>query len=71
MPEYTTYTTIEGDTWESVAFKATGDPARMFDILDDNKGLPIAETIPSGTKLRVRIIEEVQSNENNLPPWKR
>ena len=71
MAEYTEYITIEGDRWDTVAWKAYGDPMRFLDIADANPKVPLDAVIPSGTKLMVPVIDAVELDTNLLPPWKR
>lgn len=68
----TEYTTMQGDRWDTVAFKATGDPTKIFDIIEANPDVPVTDIIePPGSKLSIPVVESAQLNSNLLPPWKR
>lgn len=71
MAEFTEYITIEGDRWDTVAYKAYGDPMLYPDIAKANRGVPLDTVIPAGTKLMVPVLPEVDLDTNLLPPWKR
>lgn len=71
MAEFTTYTTIEGDRWDTVAHKAYGDALRYPEIAAANPDVPLTDVLPSGLTLYVPISEEVELDTNLLPPWKR
>lgn len=67
----TEYITQDGDRWDLVAYKATGDPSRMSEIADLNPDVTLDTVFIAGIRLFVPIIEEESVNENLLPPWKR
>lgn len=67
------YITIEGDRWDTIAYKAYGDALRIKELLEANKGLPIEKTLPAGIKINVPILEGESDEVSGelLPPWKR
>ena len=67
----TTYTTKQGDTWDTVAFKAYGDVTRINEIIAANPNVPITDQIAANTTLNIPIIPEPTLDETLLPPWKR
>ena len=67
----TTYTTKQGDTWDTVAFKAYGDATRINEIIAANPNVPITDQIAANTILNIPIIPEPTLDETLLPPWKR
>jgi phage tail protein X len=71
MAEFTQYTTIEGDRWDTVAYKAYGDPMLFPQIAEANRGIPLDVVFIAGVKLRVPILDAVSVDTNLLPPWKR
>jgi phage tail protein X len=68
---YTIYTTVEGDRWDTVAFKAYGDPMKISPIIQANPQAPKSAVIPAGINLYVPIEELPTVNTSILPPWKR
>lgn len=67
----TQYTTKEGERWDTVAFKAYGDPLKIKEIADANPNVPLRDIIPTNTVLNVPVIPEPTLDETLLPPWKR
>lgn len=71
MAEFTQYTTIAGDRWDTVANKAYGDPMLFPEIAAANRGVPLDVVFIDGVKLRVPVLDPVSLDTNLLPPWKR
>jgi len=73
MAAYTEYLTMQGDRWDTVAFKAYGDATMVQPIIEANKEVYLTEILPAGVRLLVPIIEVVdnQTDPALLPPWKR
>lgn len=72
--KFTSYITIENDTWAGISLKAYGDATKYNIIIAANFGLPITPIVKSGIKIRIPIIEIADTEETNkdlLPPWKR
>lgn len=70
----TTYRAVDGDRWDTVAFKAYGDASKYPLLIDANPGVPIRDYIDGGTILIVPVIDVPPLNQTNaalLPPWKR
>lgn len=67
---YTRYTTVQGDRWDTVAFKAYGDATLYSEIVQANPTVPKDVVIPSGIVLNIPIRENSVSNKTTLPPWK-
>lgn len=66
------YTTVEGDTWDNIAYKFYGDIKAMNTITDANLNVPLDEILPIGTNLVIPIIEDNDTAvlTENVPPWK-
>lgn len=62
-----TYTTIQGDTFDLVAYRLYGDEGCMADLVRAN--YPVAETLvfSAGTVLAVPVVDG--SDDSDLPPW--
>ena len=67
MPD--TYTTIQGDTWDMIAYKVYGKEACMAKLIEANADLAHVAIFPSGIKLTCPLIEPAVSRI--LPPWRR
>lgn len=68
---FTTYTTIEGDRWDTVAFKAYGDANKYSAIVQANPFVPKGVILPSGITLYIPVEDRPNVNTSLLPPWKR
>ena len=68
---YTIYTSKQGDTWASIAWKAYGDVSKMDIVIAENPYIPANPVIPGGLIIRVPILEATALNQYLLPPWKR
>lgn len=65
-----TYTTVQGDTWDSIAFNVLGSESYMTELIRLNEEYCLLTVLPSGLKLKIPDIKE-DKKELNLPPWKR
>ncbi|KAA8750092.1 tail protein X [Paenibacillus sp. UASWS1643] len=64
----TTYTTIQGDMWDQIAYKLTGSIAGTTALLQSNPDYIEYVIFPAGIVLQVPDFEvEVASD---LPPWR-
>lgn len=73
MASFVEYITKEGERWDTIAFKAYGDPSRVNELIEANPSASILPILPLGTRLKIPVIEqgEVQLDSDLLPPWKR
>lgn len=71
MSNFTEYITIDGDRWDTVAYKAYGDPMRYPEIAAANRTVALDAVLKPGTRLNVPVLETVEVDTNLLPPWKR
>lgn len=65
-----TYTTIQGDMWDSIAHSQLGDVSYMDRLISLNTAYREYYIFPAGIVL---ILPEVVADEasiENLPPWK-
>ena len=63
-----TYTTISGDTWDIVAYKAYGNEMYMDMLIKENIEHKDTYIFPAGVKLTLPEIDLEVSE--TLPPWK-
>lgn len=71
MADTVEYITNEGDRWDTVAWKAYGDPMLFPKIAKANRGIPLDVVFIDGISLVVPVLDGVTINTNLLPPWKR
>ena len=64
-----TYTTVQGDMWDSIAYKQLGDAAHMDRLMRANLEYREYYIFPAGVVLVLPEIPE--SVSSTLPPWKR
>lgn len=68
---YTAYKTVEGDRWDTIAFKAYGDATQYGKIIEANPLIPKGVVLPSGLTLYIPVEDRPSVNTSLLPPWKR
>lgn len=71
MTDFTSYTTVGGERWDTVAFKAYGDALLFPTIAAANPDVPLYDVLPQGVRLLIPVLNQAESDVNNLPPWKR
>lgn len=64
-----TYTTIQGDMWDLIAYKVYGHERYMSTLLEANPMLRETAIFPAGIKVRCPDIG--LSSGGITPPWKR
>ena len=64
-----TYVTVQGDMWDTIAYKATGTTACMDKLIKANISLREYFIFPAGVEITVPDFEETDL-ENVTPPWK-
>ncbi len=67
-----TYTTVQGDTWDGIAYKILGDETHLTALMNLNFKYREYVIFPSGIVLTLPEIEvSTVSYKEKLPPWKR
>lgn len=64
-----TYRTIQGDTWDGIAYKLYGDETFMSNLLAANSSY--VETVVFGAGVLLKVPVVVEKVVSDLPPWKR
>jgi len=64
-----TYTTVQGDMWDSIAYSQLGDVAYTDDLMNANRAHLSYYTFPAGIVLTLPDVVETVSD--SLPPWKK
>ncbi len=67
------YITKQNDTWDLIANRAYANPLSVSELMKANPGIPIDPVLPQGIKIMVPVLLDtfVETNQQNLPPWKR
>ena len=64
-----TYTTVQGDMWDSIAFTQLGSTAYTDRLMNLNRQYRMYYTLPAGITL---VLPEPEKKIlTTLPPWKR
>lgn len=63
-----TYTTVQGDMWDSIAYQQLGDVAYMDALMRANLQYHTYYIFPAGIVLNLPVIPDEIGND--LPPWK-
>lgn len=63
----TTYSTIQGDMWDMIAFKLTGSYSGMSELMKANPDHMEIVIFPAGIVLNVPVFTEGVAD--TLPPW--
>lgn len=73
MSEFVVYTTIDGDRWDTIAYRMYGDPWAFGPIIAANPSVPIRPVLSGGIVLYVPVRRAPPSHDTTtqLPPWKR
>lgn len=64
-----TYTTVQGDMWDSIAFSQLGSVDYTDRLINFNRQYREYYIFPAGVVLALPDITDEE--ESNLPPWKR
>lgn len=65
-----TYTTTQGDAWDTIAYKLWGEERLAHRLMQANPEHMDVLLFPAGLVLAVPVVEKVQKNME-LPPWRR
>ena len=64
-----TYTTVQGDMWDSIAYAQLGDVAHTDKLINANLQYREFYTFPAGIVL---VLPEIKNTVSSaLPPWKK
>ena len=64
-----TYTTVQGDMWDSIAYAQLGDVAHTDKLINANLQYREFYTFPAGIVL---VLPEIRNTVSSaLPPWKK
>lgn len=71
MQEFYEYTTKANDRWDLIAYEYYSNATLYEPIITANPNIPITPTLPAGIKLRIPVLEQQNTIEFQLPPWKK
>ena len=67
----TKYTTVAGDTWDAIAYRALGSELLMGDMLNANPTHNYVAEFAAGVELDVPDVAVDTTLSSGLPPWRR
>ncbi len=72
MSDIHQHTTVEGERWDTVSWKAYGVYSKVPEIIEANPAVPITDRLPAGIILNIPVIEtsDAKIPKEKLPPWK-
>nr|DAL57713.1 MAG TPA_asm: baseplate wedge protein [Caudoviricetes sp.] len=65
------YTTVLGDTWDSIAYRLFGDSKAYNSLLELNQEYSDIVIFSAGVKIKYQDKILVKTYEENVPPWRR
>lgn len=71
MTEFYTYVTKDNDRWDNISNHYYKTPTMYKEIMKANPEIPIEPTLKSGIKLKIPVLDETQTIQFELPPWKK
>lgn len=66
-----TYRTVQGDMWDSIAYRELGSEAYTDKLMRLNQQYREIYIFPAGIELLLPEVEQAARPAENLPPWKR
>lgn len=69
MSKITQYVTVQGDMWDSIAYRQLGSEAHTDKLINANQQYRGYYTFPAGIVLTLPDI--IQTASDTLPPWKK
>lgn len=70
MDEYMVYTTVEGDTFDSIAFEFYTDEKMASVIINANPLLADVLIFDADVEVLVPVVEEATETPGTAPPWR-
>lgn len=71
MTEYYSYITKDNDRWDLISYKFYNNPNLYEQIIKVNPNVPIKPLLQAGVKLKIPILNESETIQFELPPWKK
>jgi phage tail protein X len=70
--QFTTYTTLENDRWDSISYICYGTVSLMDTLIQANPNLAINDVLTAGITLNIPTIDisQLVTTTETLPPWK-
>lgn len=66
-----TYTTVQGDTWDAIAYRELGSTAHTGALMAANRAQHGLLFFPAGVELVLPEAKAAKAEDITIPPWKR
>ena len=67
----TTYTTVQGDMWDSIAYKLAGTESVTAQLIEANLDKSDIYVFSAGEVLNVPDFNNLAADESFYPPWRK
>ena len=68
----TEYVTVEGDTWDLIAWKVFKSARYLPELMNANRdNIPAQDTVIFSAGTRIKIPDVSRETKKSTPPWKR
>jgi len=71
MSEFYEYITKEGDRWDLIAYQFYSNASLYEPIIKANPHIGITPTLQAGIKLKIPVLNQENTIEFELPPWRK
>lgn len=71
MTEFYSYITKDNDRWDLISYQFYNTPNLYGEIIKANPEISQEPILQSGIKLRIPVLEEAETIQFELPPWKK
>lgn len=71
MTEFYSYVTKDGDRWDMISYRFYNNPNLYEEIIKANLEVSQEPVLESGIKLKIPVLEESETIQFELPPWKK
>lgn len=69
----TIYTTVQGDTWDSIAYAVYGDELKAQTLMESRANILLLDyqVFPNGIEVTAPDIDEDETYDEDLPDWRK
>lgn len=71
MSEFYEYITKDNDRWDLVAYEFYSDATLYEPIIAANPNIEITPILPAGIMLKIPVIDQQNTIQFELPPWRK
>lgn len=65
-----TYTTIQGDTWDLIAYKTLNNELYADKVMQANPDLIDIFVFSAGTVVNIPVLDDDTEDTSDFPPWR-